>query len=115
MFGGDGILRSPSPPSTPSSRGGARSKAQRVTIARADQLDQGTGLMGHNDAIIRTRSREAQVTTYSTARWPRCCWTWHRQAKVAAATTAPLKADLTAAGAASGSTWPISAARARGR
>ena len=89
MFGGDGALRRvKSALDAVVARWSAESSwAQRVTIAHAlISWTRGTGLMGHNDAIVDA-AVEAGVTTYSTARWPAMlldlCTV---EAKVAAAT-----------------------------
>ncbi len=97
MFGGDGAYgESKSALDAVVARWSAESSwAQRVTIAHAlIGWTKGTGLMGHNDAIVDA-VEEAGVTTYSTAEMAAMlldlCTV---EAKVAAA-TAPLKADLT--------------------
>ena len=97
MFGGDGAYgESKSALDAVVSRWGAESSwAQRVTLAHAlIGWTRGTGLMGHNDAVVGA-VEAAGVTTYSTdemaAMLLRLCTP---DARVAAA-VAPLRADFT--------------------
>ncbi|WP_275993402.1 beta-ketoacyl synthase N-terminal-like domain-containing protein, partial [Mycolicibacillus trivialis] len=97
MFGGDGAYgEAKSALDAVVSRWNAESSwAERVSLAHAlIGWTRGTGLMGHNDAIV-TAVEEAGVTTYSTdemaAMLVGLC---DVESKVAAA-AAPIKADLT--------------------
>ncbi|MCI4675122.1 type I polyketide synthase [Candidatus Mycolicibacterium alkanivorans] len=97
MFGGDGAYgESKSALDAVVTRWNAESSwAQRVSLAHAlIGWTKGTGLMGHNDAIVGA-VEEAGVTTYTTAEMAAMlldlCTV---EAKVAAART-PLKVDLT--------------------
>ena len=78
MFGGDGAYgESKSALDAVVTRWNAESSwAQRVSLAHAlIGWTRGTGLMGHNDAIVNA-VEEAGVTTYSTdADGERCCST----------------------------------------
>ena len=97
MFGGDGAYgESKSALDALVSRWSAESSwAQRVTIAHAlIGWTKGTGLMGHNDAIVDA-VEEAGVRTYSTAEMAALLLDLCSvEARVAAA-TAPIRADLT--------------------
>jgi fatty acid synthase len=97
MFGGDGAYgESKSALDAVVARWSAESSwAQRVTIAHAlIGWTKGTGLMGHNDAIVDA-VEAAGVTTYSTAEMAAMLLDLCAvEARVAAA-AAPLKADLT--------------------
>ena len=97
MFGGDGAYgESKSALDAVVSKWSAESSwSQRVTIAHAlIGWTKGTGLMGHNDAIVAA-VEEAGVRTYSTAEMASMLLDLCTpDAKVAAA-TAPLKVDLT--------------------
>ncbi|QUR69872.1 type I polyketide synthase [Mycobacterium spongiae] len=97
MFGGDGAYgEAKSALDAVVSRWHAESSwAERVSLAHAlIGWTRGTGLMGHNDAVV-TAAEEAGVTTYSTdemaAMLLNLC---DVESKVAAA-SAPIKADLT--------------------
>ena len=89
MFGGDGAYgESKSALDAVVSRWNAESSwAQRVSLAHAlIGWTKGTGLMGHNDAIVGA-VEEAGVTTYTTDEMAACCWTcvtssprWRRRA-----------------------------------
>ena len=97
MFGGDGAYgESKSALDAVVTRWGAESSwASRVTFAHAlIGWTKGTGLMGHNDAIVDA-VEEAGVTTYSTAEMAAMLLDLCTpEAKVAAAAH-PLKVDLT--------------------
>jgi fatty acid synthase, bacteria type len=97
MFGGDGAYgESKSALDAVVSRWGAESSwAQRVTFAHAlIGWTKGTGLMGHNDAIVEA-VEAAGVTTYTTAEMAeQLLALCSAEARVAAA-AAPLRADLT--------------------
>ena len=97
MFGGDGAYgESKSALDALVSWWSAESSwAQRVTIAHAlIGWTKGTGLMGHNDAIVDA-VEEAGVRTYSTAEMAALLLDLCSvEARVAAA-TAPIRADLT--------------------
>lgn len=97
MFGGDGAYgESKSALDAVVARWSAESSwAQRVTIAHAlIGWTKGTGLMGHNDAIVDA-VEEAGVTTYSTGEMAAMLLDLCTIEARAAATAAPLKADLT--------------------
>ena len=77
MFGGDGAYgEAKSALDALVSRWHAESSwAARVSLAHAlIGWTRGTGLMGHNDAIVAA-VEEAGVTTYSTDEMAACCWT----------------------------------------
>jgi fatty acid synthase len=97
MFGGDGAYgESKSALDAVAARWGAESSwAQRVTIAHAlIGWTKGTGLMGHNDAIVDA-VEAAGVITYTTEEMAAMLLDLCAvEAKVAAA-SAPLKVDLT--------------------
>ena len=97
MFGGDGAYgESKSALDAVVARWGAESSwAQRVTIAHAlIGWTKGTGLMGHNDAIVDA-VEEAGVQTYSTSQMAGMLLELCTPQARAAAAAAPLKADLT--------------------
>ena len=97
MFGGDGAYgESKSALDAVVARWSAESSwAQRVTIAHAlIGWTKGTGLMGHNDAIVDA-VESAGVTTYSTAEMAAMLLDLCAADARAAAAAAPLKADLT--------------------
>jgi fatty acid synthase, bacteria type len=97
MFGGDGAYgEAKSALDAVVNRWNAESSwAQRVTLAHAlIGWTRGTGLMGHNDAIVGA-VEEAGVTTYSTDKMAAMLLgLCDAESKVAAA-SAPIKADLT--------------------
>ena len=97
MFGGDGAYgESKSALDAVVSRWNAESSwAQRVSLAHAlIGWTKGTGLMGHNDAIV-SAVEEAGVTTYTTQEMAAMLLDLcDIESKVAAA-SAPLKVDLT--------------------
>ncbi|MEI6253180.1 MAG: beta-ketoacyl synthase N-terminal-like domain-containing protein, partial [Mycobacteriaceae bacterium] len=97
MFGGDGAYgESKSALDAVVARWSAESSwAQRVTIAHAlIGWTKGTGLMGHNDAIVDA-VEAAGVTTYSTAEMAGMLLDLCSVEARVAATSAPLKSDLT--------------------
>ena len=97
MFGGDGAYgEAKSALDAVVSRWGAESSwAQRVTIAHAlIGWTKGTGLMGHNDAIVDA-VEAAGVRTYSTAEMAAMLLDLCSARARAAAATTPLKVDLT--------------------
>jgi fatty acid synthase len=97
MFGGDGAYgESKSALDAVVARWSAESSwAQRVTIAHAlIGWTKGTGLMGHNDAIVDA-VESAGVTTYSTAEMAAMLLDLCAADARAAAAAAPLTADLT--------------------
>lgn len=97
MFGGDGAYsESKSALDAVVSRWSAESSwAQRVTLAHAlIGWTKGTGLMGHNDAIVGA-VEEAGVTTYSTAQMAAMLLDLCTPDARSGAAVAPLKADLT--------------------
>jgi len=97
MFGGDGAYgESKSALDAVVSRWAAESSwAQRVTIAHAlIGWTKGTGLMGHNDAIVDA-VEAAGVRTYSTAEMASMLLDLCTGQARAAAAAAPIKADLT--------------------
>ncbi|HEX7322149.1 MAG TPA: fatty acid synthase subunit beta domain-containing protein, partial [Mycobacterium sp.] len=97
MFGGDGAYgEAKAALDAVVTRWNAESSwAERVSLAHAlIGWTRGTGLMGHNDAIV-TAVEEAGVTTYSTDEMARMLLRLcDIESKVAAA-AAPIKADLT--------------------
>ena len=97
MFGGDGAYgESKSALDAVVSRWSAESSwSQRVTIAHAlIGWTKGTGLMGHNDAIVEA-VEEAGVRTYSTAEMAALLLDLCAPEARVAAAEAPLQADLT--------------------
>ena len=97
MFGGDGAYgESKSALDAVVARWSAESSwAQRVTIAHAlIGWTKGTGLMGHNDAIV-SAVEDAGVTTYTTAEMAAMLLDLCNDEARAAAAAAPLKVDLT--------------------
>lgn len=97
MFGGDGAYgESKSALDAVVSRWGAESSwAQRVTIAHAlIGWTKGTGLMGHNDAIVEA-VEDAGVQTYSTAEMAAMLLELCSAPARAAAAEAPIQVDLT--------------------
>jgi fatty acid synthase len=97
MFGGDGAYgESKSALDAVVTRWGAESSwAQRVSFAHAlIGWTKGTGLMGHNDAIVDA-VEEAGVTTYTTAEMARMLLDLCTVESKVAAAHKPLKVDLT--------------------
>ena len=97
MFGGDGAYgEAKSALDAVVSRWQAESSwAQRVSLAHAlIGWTRGTGLMGHNDAIV-SAVEEAGVTTYSTDEMAAMLLGLCDVESKAAAANAPIKADLT--------------------
>jgi fatty acid synthase, bacteria type len=97
MFGGDGAYgEAKSALDAMVTRWSAESSwAQRVTLAHAlIGWTRGTGLMGHNDAIVGA-VEEAGVTTYSTDTMAAMLLELCDVESKAAAANAPIKADLT--------------------
>src|SRR6201999_1326820 len=97
MFGGDGAYgEAKSALDAVVTRWGAESSwAQRVSLAHAlIGWTRGTGLMGHNDAIV-TAVEEAGVTTYSTDEMAGMLLDLCDVESKVAAASAPIKADLT--------------------
>ena len=97
MFGGDGAYgESKSALDAVVARWGAESSwAQRVTLAHAlIGWTKGTGLMGHNDAIVDA-VEAAGVTTYTTSEMAALLLGLCSVASREAAAAAPLRADLT--------------------
>jgi fatty acid synthase len=97
MFGGDGAYgEAKSALDAVVARWGAESSwAQRVTIAHAlIGWTKGTGLMGHNDAIVDA-VEEAGVRTFSTSEMAAMLLELCTPGARAAAAAAPLKVDLT--------------------
>lgn len=97
MFGGDGAYgESKSALDAVVARWSAESSwAQRVTMAHAlIGWTKGTGLMGHNDAIVDA-VEEAGVTTYTTDEMARMLLELCTADARTAAGAAPLRADLT--------------------
>ena len=97
MFGGDGAYgESKSALDAVVSRWGAESSwAQRVTLAHAlIGWTRGTGLMGHNDAVVDA-VEAAGVRTYSTAEMAEMLLQLCTPDARVAAAAAPLRADLT--------------------
>ncbi|MCW1957767.1 MAG: 3-oxoacyl-ACP synthase, partial [Mycobacterium sp.] len=97
MFGGDGAYgESKAALDAVVARWNAETSwAQRVTIAHAlIGWTKGTGLMGHNDAIVDA-VEEAGVTTYSTAEMAGMLLDLCTVEAKVAASEAPLKVDLT--------------------
>jgi len=97
MFGGDGAYgEAKSALDAVVTRWGAESSwAQRVSLAHAlIGWTRGTGLMGHNDAIV-SAVEEAGVTTYSTDEMADLLLGLCDIESKAAAATAPIKVDFT--------------------
>ena len=97
MFGGDGAYgEAKSALDAVVTRWGAESSwAQRVSLAHAlIGWTRGTGLMGHNDAIV-SAVEEAGVTTYSTDQMADLLLGLCDIESKAAAATAPIKVDFT--------------------
>jgi fatty acid synthase len=97
MFGGDGAYgEAKSALDAVVTRWSAESSwAQRVSLAHAlIGWTRGTGLMGHNDAIV-SAVEEAGVTTYSTAEMADMLLGLCNIESKAAAATAPIKVDFT--------------------
>ena len=97
MFGGDGAYgESKSALDAVVARWSAESSwAQRVTIAHAlIGWTKGTGLMGHNDAIVDA-VEAAGVTTYTTSEMAQMLLDLCAPEARAAAASAPVKVDLT--------------------
>jgi fatty acid synthase len=97
MFGGDGAYgEAKSALDAVVTRWGAESSwAQRVSLAHAlIGWTRGTGLMGHNDAIV-SAVEEAGVTTYSTDEMAEMLLGLCNIESRAAAATSPIKVDFT--------------------